>query len=170
MPRRRAVARVRRAATPVRRPALSKSRPSTSSAPGGCSRRGVRRSGATARSARASAAKECSRLLRAPCSHQISRSECSCASAWSMARTGVAPMPALISSTGAPVSVEDEGAARCCDLELVADGEAGVQVAAGGAVVLALDGDPVVAGIGRPGEGVVAEHRPLLARRAGSAA
>ena len=70
-------------------------------------------------------------------------------------------MPALISSTGASRPVEDEGAARCCDVELVADGEPGVQVAAGGAVVLALDGDPVVAGVGRSGEGVVAEHRPL---------
>ena len=66
--------------------------------------------------------------------------------------------------------VEDEGAARRGDVELVADGEPGVQIAAGGAVVLALDGDPVVAGVGRSGEGVVAEHRPLLARRAGSAA
>ena len=58
--------------------------------------------------------------------------------------------------------VEDEGATRRCDVELVADGEPGVQIAAGGAVVFALDGDPVVAGVGRSGEGVVAEHRPLL--------
>ena len=71
-------------------------------------------------------------------------------------------MPALISSTGASRSVEDEGAAGCCDVELVADAEPGVQIAAGGAVVFALDGDPVVAGIGRAREGVVPEHRPLL--------
>ena len=58
--------------------------------------------------------------------------------------------------------VEDEGAARGCDVELVADGEPGVQVAAGGAVGFALDGDPVVAGVGRSAEGVVAEHRPPL--------
>ena len=58
--------------------------------------------------------------------------------------------------------VKDEGAARGCDVELVADGEPGVQVAAGGAVGFALDGDPVVAGVGRSAEGVVAEHRPPL--------
>ena len=86
-----------------------------------------------------------------------------------MASTGVAPIPALISSTGASRPVEDERAARRRDVELVADGEPGVQVAAGGAVGFALDGDPVVAGVGRPGEGVVAEQRPLLRRRAGRA-
>jgi hypothetical protein len=69
----------------------------------------------------------------------------------------VAPIPALISST-----VEDEGATRRCDLQLGADAEAGVQTAAGGAVGFALDGDAVVAGVGRSGEGVVAEHRPQL--------
>ena len=58
--------------------------------------------------------------------------------------------------------VEDEAATRRRDVELVADGEPGVQIAAGGAVVFALDGDPVVAGVGRSGEGVVAQHRPLL--------
>ena len=41
--------------------------------------------------------------------------------------------------------------------------EAGVQIAAGGAVGFALDGDPVVAGVGLTREGVVAEQRPLLA-------
>ena len=45
--------------------------------------------------------------------------------------------------------------------KLVADGEPGVQIAAGGAVVFALDGDPVVAGIGWSREGVVAQHGPL---------
>ena len=87
----------------VRRPALSKSRPSRSSGPGRLKQTWVRTFGSEARSARASAAKEWSRLLRAPWSHQISRTACSVASAWSMARTGVAPMPALISSTGALV-------------------------------------------------------------------
>ena len=119
---------------------------------------------------RASAAKAWSRPLRAPCSHQISRSECSAASAWSMARTGVAPMPALISSTGASRPVEDEGAPGCRDVELVADGEPGVEIAAGGALVLALDGDAVGAGAGRARQGVVAEHRSPLVRRAGLAA
>ena len=51
-----------------------------------------------------------------------------------MASTGVAPIPALISSTGRLRPVEDEGAARRRDVEPVADGEPGVQVAAGGAV------------------------------------
>ena len=68
-------------------------------------------------------------------------------------------MPALIRSTGDSVVVEDEGAARCGDLELIADAEAGVKVAAGGAVRFVLDGDPVVAGVGRSGHGVVAEDR-----------
>ena len=67
-----------------------------------------------------------------------------------MARTGVAPMPALISSTGACVRVEDERAAGRCDVELVADGEAGVEIAAGDAVVLALDGDAVAPAPGGP--------------------
>src|SRR3954470_24628846 len=57
--------------------------------------------------------------------------------------------------------VQDEGAAWCCDVELVADGEPRVQIAAGGAVVFALDGDPVEAAVGRSGEGVVAQQRPL---------
>jgi hypothetical protein len=59
-------------------------------------------------------------------------------------------------------SVEDEGAAGCCDVELVTDAEAGVQIAAGCAIVFALDGDPVVIGAGRPGKGVVPEHGSLL--------
>src|SRR6188472_2870068 len=42
--------------------------------------------------------------------------------------------------------VEDEGATRCRDVELVAESKPGVQIAAGGAVMFALDGDPVVAG------------------------
>ena len=58
--------------------------------------------------------------------------------------------------------VEDEGAAGCCDVELVADGEPGVQIAADDALAFALDGDAVVAGVGRSREGVVAEHRPAL--------
>ena len=69
--------------------------------------------------------------------------------------------PALISSTGAVRPVEDEGAARCCDVELVADGEPGVEIAAGGAVVLPLDGDAVGAGAGRSRQRVVPEHRSL---------
>ena len=64
-------------------------------------------------------------------------------------------MPALISSTGASDLVEDEGAARRRDFELVSDGEPRMQIAARGAVVLALDRDPVVAGVGRTAEGVV---------------
>ena len=79
-----------------------------------------------------------------------------------MARTGVAPIPALISSTGASRLVEDERAAWCCDVELVADGETGVQIAADGAIGFALDGDPVVARPGWSGERVVAQQRPLL--------
>ena len=72
-------------------------------------------------------------------------------------------MPALSRSTGESRVVEDEGAAGCGDLELIADAEAGVKVAAGGAVLFALDGDAVVAGAGRSGQGVVAEHRRRVA-------
>ena len=57
--------------------------------------------------------------------------------------------------------VEDERATGCCDVELVADGEPGVEIAAGGAVVFPLDGDAVVAGAGRSRQRVVAEHRSL---------
>src|SRR4051794_16494141 len=59
-------------------------------------------------------------------------------------------------------AVEDEGASRRGDVELVADAQAGVQIATGGAGVLVLDRDPVVAGAGRSREGVVAQHRPLF--------
>ena len=59
--------------------------------------------------------------------------------------------------------VEDEGAARRCDFETVANCEAGVKKATCGSIVLALDRDPVVAGVGRTGEGVIPEHRSLLA-------
>src|SRR5436190_13405181 len=63
---------------------------------------------------------------------------------------------------GSTRPVQDEGAAWCCDVELVADGQPGVEIAAGGAVVFALDRNPVVAGVRRSGERVVAEQRPLL--------
>ena len=71
------------------------------------------------------------------------------ARAWSMASTGVAPMPALTSSTGALVRSRMKVPRGAAIVELVADAEAGVQVAAGGAVGFALDADPVVAGVGR---------------------
>ena len=67
-----------------------------------------------------------------------------------MASVGVAPTPALIRSTGVLSRVEGERAARCCDLESVADSEVRVQVAAAGPVRLSLDADPVVVGAGRP--------------------
>src|SRR5262249_6589093 len=51
--------------------------------------------------------------------------------------------------------VEGEGAAGRCDVELPADGEPAVEIAARSTVVFALDGDPVVAGVRRPGERVV---------------
>src|SRR3954463_506368 len=57
--------------------------------------------------------------------------------------------------------IEDEGATGRCDLDCVADREPAVEISAGGAVVFALDGDPVVAGAGRSGERVVPEHRGL---------
>jgi len=62
--------------------------------------------------------------------------------------------------------VEDEAAARRCDLELIADPEAGVQIAAGGAVLFSLHRDPVVVGVGRPRHGVVAEQRRGVVVRA----
>ena len=129
---------------------------------GGCSRRGCGRSGAR-RGARGPRRRRGGRgrCARRAATRSPDRSA-PAASAWSMARTGVAPIPALISSTGASRPVEDEGAARRRDVELVADGEPGVQIAAGGAVVFALDGDPVVAGTGRSRERVVAEQRPLV--------
>jgi hypothetical protein len=46
-------------------------------------------------------------------------------------------------------AIEDERAARRRDVELVADGESVVDIAAGDPVALALDGDPVVTGVGR---------------------
>ena len=73
----------------------------------------------------------------------------------------MAPMPAVMSRTGVWVRVEDEGAARRRDIELVADAEAGVQIAAGCAVAFALDGEPVVARIRWTRERVVAQQRPL---------
>ena len=57
---------------------------------------------------------------------------------------------------------EDEGASRRPDLEPVSDRDPGVQVAAGGALLLALDGEPVAARAGPSRKGVVAQHRPLL--------
>ena len=57
--------------------------------------------------------------------------------------------------------IEDERAAWCGNVELVADGETGVQIAADGATAFALDGDPVVARPGWSGERVVAQQRPL---------
>jgi hypothetical protein len=57
--------------------------------------------------------------------------------------------------------IKDERATWCCNVELVADGEPTVQIAAGGATAFALDSDPVVAGPGWSGERVVAQHRPL---------
>ena len=58
--------------------------------------------------------------------------------------------------------VEDEGTARRGDLDLVADFQAGVQIAARRPAGFALDADPVVAGAGRPGERVIAEDRPVI--------
>src|SRR5215831_2815183 len=54
-------------------------------------------------------------------------------------------------------AVEDERATWCRDVEPVADGEPAVEMAAGGAAVLALDGDPVVAGVRRSRERVIPE-------------
>ena len=109
----------------VRRPALSKSRPSTSSGPGGCSTRGCVRSGAKRGASRASAAKEWSRLLRAPCSHQISRSECSVRQCVEHGEDRGGADAGADQQYGRMGPVEDEGAAGRCDLELVADARAG---------------------------------------------
>ena len=91
----------------------------------GCSRRGCGRSGAR-RGARGPRRRRSGRgcCARRAATRSPGRNAPR-ASAWSMARTGVAPMPALISSTGASRPVEDEGAARCRDVELVADARAG---------------------------------------------
>ena len=79
-----------------------------------------------------------------------------------MASTGVAPMPALISSTGALVWSRMNVPRGAATSSWSPTREPRVQVAAGGAVGLALDGDPVVAGAGRSREGVVAQQRPLV--------
>ena len=63
--------------------------------------------------------------------------------------------------------IEDERAAWCGNVEMVADGETSVQIAADCAIAFALDGDPVVARPGWPGKRVVAQQRPLPARQAG---
>ena len=55
--------------------------------------------------------------------------------------------------------VKDERAPWCPDIKAVADGETGVQVAAGGTTWFELDSDPVVARPGWSGERVVAQHR-----------
>src|SRR6516165_9062130 len=52
------------------------------------------------RRVRVSAANGCSSLLRAPYIHQTSLDEAPAANAWSIASTGVAPMPALSKMTG----------------------------------------------------------------------
>src|SRR5579884_4160350 len=58
--------------------------------------------------------------------------------------------------------IEDERPTRGGNVELVADGKPRMQEAAGRALRFTLDGDPVVARVGRSGERVVAEHRSLL--------
>ena len=57
--------------------------------------------------------------------------------------------------------VEDERASWCGDVELVANGEMGVQIAADGAAGFALDRDPVVGRPGWSGKRVVAQQRAL---------
>ena len=52
------------------------------------------------RSPRVSPENGCSRPLRVPYSHQISLVDASAASAWSIASTGVSPIPALNNTTG----------------------------------------------------------------------
>src|SRR3954469_21439422 len=53
--------------------------------------------------------------------------------------------------------VKREGPAGRGDLELIPHTQTGVQVATRGAVMFALDADPVVARVGRSAEGVVAQ-------------
>ena len=144
----------------VSRPALSKSRLAVVGRDG-CSRRGrarsaARRGGPRLGGERVVAAAACAvqppdlpvgMLLRERVQHGEHRGGAD---------------PGADQQDGGVATVEDEGAARRCDVESVADGEPGVQVAAGRAVGLALDGDPVVAGVGRSGQGVVAEQRPLF--------
>ena len=76
-----------------------------------------------------------------------------------MASTGVAPMPALISSTGASVAARMNVPRGAATSSSSPTAELGVQIAAGDAVRLALDADPVVAGAGRARQRVVAQHR-----------
>src|SRR4051794_32539428 len=71
------------------------------------------------------------------------------------------------------VRVENESSARRGNLELVTNTQAGVEISARGAIVLALDTDPVIARSGRPAERVIAQdgfvlmdlyaHRQVLA-------
>ena len=100
-------------------------------------------SGSWASRASASLANGCSARLRAPCSHHTCRVECSSASTWSIASTGVAPTPALISTTGRSPGTQHEGASRRARLDDVADAEPGVQVLARRAVGFALHADAI---------------------------
>ena len=65
--------------------------------------------------------------------------------------------PGADQQQGRPRLVEEEGAARRADVEPVTDREPGVQVRAGGAAHLALDGDPVDARVRPAAQGVVAQ-------------
>ena len=142
----------------VSRPARSKSRPSTSPGRGGCRTRGSAHRGAR-------------RPARGPRRRRGARG-CCVRRAATRSLVGVRhrqrvehgehrgrPDAGADQQHGRAAPVEDEGAPRCRDLELVADRDPGVQVGAGRALRFAFDGDPVGAGPGPSRERVVAEHR-----------
>ena len=81
-------------------PVASKSRPKRSSGPGLLYIIRLRLCGSACTRSRDSCANGWSSRLRAPYSHQTCRVDASAASAWSIARTGVAPTPALSRTMG----------------------------------------------------------------------
>ena len=129
-----------------------------SAAPAGCRRRARWRVRQRRRAARRPRRR---RRARRGCARRAATTPAACraraTSACSIARTGVAPTPALSSTTGRVAVAQDEAAARGGDVEHVADLHVVVQVAAAGA--LALDADPVAALAGHVRQRVAADQR-----------
>ena len=126
-------------------------------------------SGSSGSRSRASWANACSARLRAPCSHQTSRAGALAARAWSMASTGVTPMPAETSTTGVVTVGEGEHARGGGHLDGVADAEVVVQVGAGGAAGSRFTLIRYSEAPGAAGQRVAADQRRRSRRRAAAA-
>src|SRR5438045_3662253 len=96
---------------------------------------------------------------RAPYSHQISLDDLSSASAWSIASTGVAPIPALIRTTGSsperrvklPRAALAYSRSPTCILSSI--------LRTGQAVGFALDADAIAFGAGLVRQRIAAQQR-----------